>query len=238
MIEGGLKNPEINHPLNDETISTTVLILSILAMLLILLAYRAVDLEKRSFGINAMIREMLWSWTLSLVITASAKLYVGRPRPNFYALTEDGKEIKAYKSFPSGHASSAMSTYGLVCIHFVENVLLQLRGIKVPTDRLDASQYGWLWNLFMPITRWIGPSTILVALLPGFFAFFIACSRIHDYYHFAADAITGAIIGISSALLSFSMFRKQASFDFSPFVIEDMEVPKRGPKMGDDGLDL
>jgi len=136
--------------------------------------------------------------------------------------------MEAYKSFPSGHSSTVMSTFGLICIHFVENVLLQLKGIKVPSGRLDASQYGWFWNLFMPITRWIGSPAIIVALLPGFFAFFVVCSRIHDYWHFASDALAGAVIGISSSLLAFLMFRNQVCLDSSPSAVADMQVSAKG----------
>jgi len=215
MIDGGLKNPQINYPLETETISSFVLIISPVAALALLMIYRTLDCESPWYGVSAMLREFLWSTMLSQVLTAAAKNYVGRPRPNFFAFCgwQDGtgctrNEEEAYKSFPSGHASFSMASFGLITIHFVENVLLQLRGYQVPLWRLDASRFGWLWNLFFPITKSVGPSTIIIALIPGFFAFFIACSRIHDYYHFADDTICGMVIGISSALLAFFMFKK------------------------------
>jgi len=230
MIDGGLKNPERNHPLLPDTFSNTALGLSAVVSCLLLLSYRALDSKKRCFGISAMFREIIWSWSLASLITGCSKIYVGKPRPNFFELCEwdetgcTDNEADAYKSFPSGHATSAMSIFGLISIHFVENVLLQLRGIKVPSERIDASYNGWLWNLFLPITKVIGPPTILIALLPGFFAFFVVCSRIHDYWHFAADALAGAFIGLSSALLSFSMFRKQVCEDFSSTDSVDVDV--------------
>jgi len=92
----------------------------------------------------------------------------------------------------------------------MENVLLQLRGVEAPTERLDPSTYGWLWSLFFPLTKTFGRATILLALSPGFFAFFVACSRIHDYWHFVGDVVAGVVIGGSCAVLSFSMFRKPA----------------------------
>jgi len=228
MIEGGLKNPENNHPLLTSTIPNIALQLSALGVYLLLLCWRALDSEKRWFGIGSMAREIVWSYSLAGLIGNFAKIYVGRPRPNFFELCEwDGTEctanqVNAYRSFPSGHATTAMSTYGLISIHFIENVMLQLSGYKVPSERLDSSCYGWLWNMFMPITMVIGPPTILIALLPGFFAFFVVCSRIHDYWHFAGDALAGALIGFSSALLSFSMFRKQIKEDFSSSTVEDL----------------
>jgi len=235
MIDGDIKNPEINHPLLASTVSTAMLAFIILTVFAILLCYRALDLPTRWYGISAMMREMVWSVGLNGVITNFAKMYVGRPRPNFFEMCEwDGrgctagemKAINAYESFISGHASWSMATFGLICIHFVENVLLQLRGYKLPLDRPDASPYGWVWNLFLPITTAIGSPAMLVALLPGFFAFFIGCSRIHDYEHFAGDVLAGAAIGLSSALLSFSMFQKQEHLDSSSPRKLDVELPK------------
>lgn len=231
MIDGDLKNPELNHPRIASTVSSIDVNLSTFAAFFLLLCYRAQDSDARWFGINAMVREMAWSWSLAEVITSCAKLYVGRPRPNFFELCKwDGTECttnekRAYSSFPSGHSSSAMARFGLICIHFVENVLLQLRGYKFPMERLDVSPYGWLYNLFIPITRAIGPPAILVALVPGLFAFFVACSRIHDYWHFVSDVLAGGFIGISSALLSFSMFRKKVRLHAYSPIVADVEVP-------------
>merc|ERR1719193_2693732 len=117
MIEGGLKNPELNHPKQGNSVPNFAMILGAVAVDLLLLFYRALDPEKRWFGINAMIREMAWSYALASFITNSAKNYVGRPRPNFFELCEydgsgcSGNEMEAFRSFPSGHASSAMATF-------------------------------------------------------------------------------------------------------------------------------
>jgi len=235
MIEGGFKNPENNHPRLPNTIPNTALMLSILVVWMLLFAYRALDSENRWFGVVTMVREMLWSFGLAGLITNCAKIYVGRPRPNFFNLCDwDGtectdNELNAFRSFPSGHATSATSTFGLISIHFIENVLLQVRGYRIPSERLDSSCYGWLWNLFLPITRVIGTPAILIALIPGFFAFFVACSRIHDYWHFAGDALAGVLIGLCSAALSFSMFRKHIREDFPSNAIEDVEVSLSKP---------
>jgi len=231
MIDGDVRNPELNHPYLANTVSILGLGIAVLVSYLLLLFYRALDPEKRRFGINAMLREMLWSLGLAVFITCCAKKYVGRPRPNFYEMCKfDGtgcteQEIDAFSSFPSGHSSIAMAAFGLFCIHFVENVLLQLRGQKVPWERLDSSQYGWLWNLFLRLTTTIGPPAIIVALLPGVFALFVICSRIHDFWHFVGDALAGALIGLGCALLSFSMFRSTVHMEFSSPHEIDVEVP-------------
>lgn len=234
MEEGGFKNPELNHPLKVPTFSTSNVSIASWTVIFLVLCNRALDSEARKFGINATLREFAWSFGLQGLITNSIKIYVGRPRPNFFELCkwdETGcttNERIAYRSFPSGHCSAVMAVFGLVCLHFVENVLLQLRGYKVPSERLDASRYGWLWNLFFPITRAIGPSAILIALLPGFFAICVIVSRIHDYWHFVGDALTGAIIGFSCALLAFSMFRKQVYLENSSSAKANIELPARG----------
>merc|ERR1719317_1162747 len=142
MIDGDIKNPEINHPLLASTVSTAMLAFIILTVFAILLCYRALDLPTRWCGISAMMRELVWSVGLNGVLTNFAKMYVGRPRPNFFELCAwDGtecttKDKDAYRSFPSGHSTMVMSTFGLICIHFVENVLRQLQGYKVPCERL------------------------------------------------------------------------------------------------------
>lgn len=221
MIKGNLRNPELNHTYQGSTVPISDLVIGAVAAFLLLLLYRALDPQKRWFGIHAMVREILWSYVLASLITNCAKNYVGRPRPNFYEMCKyDGTGCTvdvadAFRSFPSGHSSSAMSTFGLICIHFSENVLLQLRGHKVPWERLDTSEYGWLWNLFLRLTTTIGSPAIIVALIPGLFAFFVICSRIHDYWHFAGDALAGGAIGLGCALLSFSMFRRNLYLDSS-----------------------
>jgi len=219
MIDGDLKNPEINHPEIAQTVSTIALFISVCVSLVILLCWRFADpnREKRLFGVVVMFREICWSGGLAWAITNCAKVYVGRPRPNFFDYCEweddtgcTGDEADdAYRSFPSGHASMAMATFGLICMHFVENVILQLRGYQVPLMRMDDSTYGWCWNIFLPISTKIEQPAIIIALIPGFFAIFVICSRIRDYMHFAGDVVAGGLIGGLCALLAFSMFRKK-----------------------------
>jgi len=111
MIDGDLKNPENNHPLIPETFPFVALLSSPLVLQLLLLAYRALDSKNRWFGIGAMVREIAWSFSLGALIMSCAKIYVGRPRPNFFELCDwDGTKctdnaVNAYRSFPSGHAT-------------------------------------------------------------------------------------------------------------------------------------
>ena len=44
---------------------------------------------------------------------------------------------------------------------------------------------------------------VLLALGPVFLALYIAGTRVHDYYHSAADAVTGMGLGLVWALVSF-----------------------------------
>merc|ERR1719319_1079827 len=122
--------------------------------------------------------EVLWSFALAEFVTNILKIYVGRPRPNFFALCEwrDGKchanehdARNAYKSFPSGHSSSAFSTFGLFSIHFVSTVvrLLQNTGRTTADLRgLDPSSKAWCQDIFVKAAKCLGRSSIMLALLP------------------------------------------------------------------------
>ena len=44
---------------------------------------------------------------------------------------------------------------------------------------------------------------VLLALGPAFLALFIAGTRVHDYFHSAADAVTGMGLGLLWAIVAF-----------------------------------
>merc|ERR1719184_561599 len=54
MIDGNLKNPEINHPLKANSVSFLALVLTVAVSNLLLLVNRALNTEKRWFGVSAM----------------------------------------------------------------------------------------------------------------------------------------------------------------------------------------
>lgn len=75
----------------------------------------------------------------------------------------------ATKSFPSGHAATSMSTLGYLTFLTLEDVY-----------HLSKS---FTWNTNFTILMYH------YALIPFFLAVWISASRIHDYWHFAADVV-------------------------------------------------
>ena len=122
------------------------------------------------------------------ILANCIKIQVGRPRPDYFAvLGQDSgadtlkpddvpeKEYREeYKSFPSGHSCSAMS--GSLYLTLFLN-----KEIK--------SQQLWVFILI---------------ILPLFYAFYVACTRIIQHRHHIEDVICGLFIGFLFPLLFFS----------------------------------
>lgn len=129
---------------------------------------------------------------LSELVTQTAKFYVGRLRPNFYAMCGfdadtlactnwEAMETEARMSFPSGHSS--LSFCGLVCL------ALFFRG-RVHSNL--ASGRGKILTLasFAPL------------LLSGW----CATSRLVDNWHHPSDIIAGSIVGTCAACISYHLW--------------------------------
>ncbi|GJQ13142.1 hypothetical protein GpartN1_g4933.t1 [Galdieria partita] len=82
------------------------------------------------------------------------------------------------KSFPSGHASTAMS----LCFYFV--LYLIYKSTKV-------------------VSPWIAQALQVVSLLPLTFGFYVGASRIVDNRHHPADVVAGSLLGILFASIFF-----------------------------------
>ncbi|CAN0150735.1 unnamed protein product, partial [Ectocarpus sp. 6 AP-2014] len=135
------------------------------------------------------------------VVTASlfstvAKVTVGRPRPNYYALlfytehTLNGQDFHHWSitSWPSGHAATAMS--GLVFLAYV------------------------LWSDLVALVMWrrrAHPRLSLVLVMLGGFvvallpmsAILIGVTRIREYWHRPDDVLVGFIMGFAAAHWAF-----------------------------------
>lgn len=141
------------------------------------------------------------------LITNTGKLTIGRLRPNFLSVCKPNignpysnlcsslsktylipgrdftcnetnlKEVlDAKKSFPSGHSS--LSFYSMVFLALFIN---------------------HIWNFY--ITGKLFPKVIQVGLVS--FAFFVALSRSTDNKHHPTDILTGSLIGIICAIITF-----------------------------------
>lgn len=127
----------------------------------------------------------------TLVVTYIFKNYVGRARPDVYAVCGEnanmeqckqkiGKEAEdEWKSWPSGHSSVAMS--GLSFVTFF--------GIKVV--RSNQMWIVVLWSGFMML------------------ALYIAATRIRDFRHHPDDVLAGLVFGFMFSHVLWSKFQKR-----------------------------
>lgn len=128
---------------------------------------------------------------ISELVTQAFKFYVGRLRPNFYAMcgfdretlqctNGEKMEMEARMSFPSGHTS--LSFCGLVCL-----VLFFLGRVKS-----KASGRGKVLTV--------------VSFAPLLLSFWCGTSRLVDNWHHPSDIIAGAIVGTISACISYHIW--------------------------------
>ncbi|KAH7106173.1 lipid phosphate phosphatase 1 [Auriculariales sp. MPI-PUGE-AT-0066] len=142
----------------------------------------------------------LSGWFLMDFVVNSIKNRVGRFRPDFldrcrYDVTtkqctgsgEAHLVFDGRRSFPSGHSSSAFVGLG-----FVSLLLL----LKLNTH--TSSPHGGL--LQSKLAR------LVLVLSPLGMALWIALTRVEDNYHHPTDIITGSIIGILCALVTFHIY--------------------------------
>jgi len=145
-------------------------------------------------------------------VTGIAKVFVSEPRPDFkhrclggaanMTVDENGNVIctgasslvmDGRDSFPSGHASSSMSTgmFGTLYLLWV----VYFRKIDLPWRSNKGCQ-----NLF---TYQLVHSLFFVALIPVFIALAISCTRVRDHRHSPADITGGAFLGACVAAFYF-----------------------------------
>eukprot|EP00762_Andalucia_godoyi_P000731 ANDGO_05315.mRNA.1 PA-phosphatase related-family protein DDB_G0284367 len=126
----------------------------------------------------------------TLLIVEVCKTVVGYHRPNYFgSLDASGgtNPTAAFndtdKSFPSGHAALAFASYVFVVLYTIGKLgLLNLANRRRPAILGMLLACSWL-------------------ILP----FWIALSRINDYWHHPADVIAGALVGSATALVSYSL---------------------------------
>jgi diacylglycerol diphosphate phosphatase/phosphatidate phosphatase len=143
---------------------------------------------------------LIISFVLSSVLTDIIKNAVGRPRPDliarckpakgtpdhelvtFEVCTETDHHIlhDGWRSFPSGHSSSAFAGLGYLCLVLVG----QLHVLRPRTDLSKA----------------------LIAIAPLVGAALIAISRCEDYRHDVWDVTAGSTLGFLVALFSYRRY--------------------------------
>ncbi|KAK9475688.1 phosphatidic acid phosphatase type 2/haloperoxidase [Lipomyces japonicus] len=165
--------------------------------------YRTISVPALLWEFNCAILGLALSLTLALVVTSSLKGIVGRPRPDAIArcLPEPGAQDRpvyglsdisicsqtdtsvlndGFRSWPSGHSSTAFSGLFFLSLYFAGKVCL-------------FDNKGEVWKM-------------VLVLLPTLGASAIACSRILDKRHHGTDVLSGTILGIASAWISYRLY--------------------------------
>ena len=136
---------------------------------------------------------------LTWLLTDTIKTYAGQLRPNFYDMCEFNKDTlecetdskhllqESRRSFPSGHSSLAFGSMMTLSLYFLGKVGIQR-------------------NMYSQVPSFRSKILYLLSSLPLLLAFFIATSRIHDFWHHPADVVGGALIGVACALFSHGMW--------------------------------
>jgi membrane-associated phospholipid phosphatase len=183
----------LNYELNNETVPDSVLVGVLILLPIILLAAIGVAYGPRGDA-AATLCSFFVTFGLTWFLTDMTKTYTGQLRPNFYSMCKfdtnslecDGEEHflhESRRSFPSGHASSSFASMTIVTLYLSSKVGLarhvQSLGRKV---------------------------LYLLSCTPMLLAFFVAASRVHDFYHHPADIVAGALIGSVCGLTAHGMW--------------------------------
>ncbi|KAF0709629.1 Aste57867_5854 [Aphanomyces stellatus] len=196
-------DPSVDHANIQETISTPLVIFisySIPIVVHAVMQWRhPLPHATRDFVLS-----LLVATALEHLVTNVIKIHAGRFRPNFYAMCAwdtsvtdwDGTmnlcrsargEKEGRQSFPSGHASCAFSTFGLLSVCHTFFVLCTPHCTTRP---LHMHQLHRTLHLY-------------VACLPLLLAAWIAVTRFQDMWHFPSDILAGAGIGLLTAWVAY-----------------------------------
>lgn len=137
---------------------------------------------------------ILFSIGLEEFICQILKFYVGRLRPNFYALCgfneetlqcENDLEREARMSFPSGHSALSFASMSVLSLLFLGFTHLHVN------ERRTS-----FFSLFNKKT-WI-----LISFSPLIYATFVSTSRLVDNWHHPSDVVAGILLGLVTGFLS------------------------------------
>ena len=190
----------LNFPLLSQTVPVSMLTLVGIVLPIVLLliigicngppgdAHASLCAYFLSVGMNSFATDMM-------------KIYCAKLRPNFYNMCEFDVATKtctndisnAHKSFPSGHSSLAFCAMTILSLYFLGKVGLHRTPIKYDPTK----NYPSLATKLFAFASFAIPLSV---------ALFVACSRVHDYYHHPADIVTGALIGTVCALFATSLW--------------------------------
>jgi len=197
-----INDPAINYPLVPEQVPLWLLILlvEVFPILCILAVW---IIQRKQQGSRRELYHVLFAFCFAmvttLIITEFSKRVTGRPRPNFVQLsgyttsgtfTASASRVgNAYRSFPSGHTSTAFSGLGFLSIYLFR-LTFPLKHVSRDTAAAFHSNQAW--------------KTVL-CIAPLFLATWIGLTRIVDYFHSFDDVAVGALLGFGIAVLFFEL---------------------------------
>jgi membrane-associated phospholipid phosphatase len=128
------------------------------------------------------------SLSVTFLLTQTAKITFGRHRPDYLPTST---ELDDRRSFMSGHASHTLATTTYLALYLDAHVF--------PKWRASGSRFAW-WE------------TLPHAALAGL-SFYIPYSRVQDHRHHPTDVMAGALLGLTSSILFFTLHERRFERD-------------------------
>jgi len=208
----------LNYPAIDSanvTFPSGLLVHSNVTFPLFLMATIAIfrpRVQPKYHDVHSALCMTLTSIGMTQFYTNMIKYYVGRLRPNFYALCQfnittlecaaDQSHIfEARSSFPSGHSS--LSFCGMGCLVWF---FLGRSGIGKVSNKCSYGEEKGAKRPFYERQWTDNKFGIVAAFLPWMYASFVASSRLVDNWHHPSDILAGTLIGIFCSTLSYHLW--------------------------------
>lgn len=153
-------------------------------------------LNNKYHDVHSAVCVLLTAVGTSEFITQVIKFYVGRLRPNFYALcgfdTTSLKctnpiemEMEGRCSFPSGHSSFSTCGMGVLALFFLGRVgIMTAPGLANKKTKLKA----------------------FLSLMPLVYSTYCASSRLYDNWHHPSDVVAGICLGLFCSTFVYHLF--------------------------------
>mmetsp|Transcript_9999 Transcript_9999/g.30502 ORF Transcript_9999/g.30502 Transcript_9999/m.30502 type:complete len:305 (-) Transcript_9999:33-947(-) len=206
-----LRDPSYDKPILDEKVPNSMLgIINVAGV--VLTGFVGGFLPQYAFGGRGEGMRALSAAFVSVgVCTLAAGIlrsYFGSLRPNFFAgcgwnntlgacttgwKGEHDDLDEGRRSFPSGHTASAYSTLFLLSLCLLR--VARATRASIRASRAAEDHVSWRKRLLPALLT-------VLAVLPTTGATLIAATRVTDYYHFTADVVAGALLGVASAALA------------------------------------
>jgi len=202
------KDPSITYPgLADTVPLWALLVVCFLLPLIFLGIFQIYYRSGHDFHHAAL--SLYYGLGFTFIFTEVIKLSCGRLRPDYWALMDDGQNVQAVLSFPSGHSSLSFAAMTTLSLYMMGK--FHILSIPKRSSLLKAT----------------------ISLVPFILSCYIAISRTRDYHHDFSDILAGAILGsVLSSLAYFLYFpsifnprsHQPKSFVEDPLVVQKQEV--------------